>query len=688
MSFIGAFNRLIGSVKVVEKNQVVWVHGVDPDAIERGIKQIWNTTRIASNLFIHVDYSSFSFPSFFAAEVVYIMNKMTQETDKTVSVRTLSKIIDAIVENTWLSKTNPALNRGNVMSESRLDFNKLNNMVFQPLEFQMDFLKSYDRLVPMYGLNGFILNGAPGSGKTFTSLALAECAGAERIVVICPPNAVERVWKDSVSSLFKTQQTYWVAKFGKPYNGERVLIAHYEALNKVHDLINNIRGFKTVVILDESHNLNELTALRTELFMKLCKTLNCKNVIYASGTPVKAMGAELIPILRVLDPLFNEDTEARYRKIYGKDATKALDILKHRFGLISFRIEKKELKLLPPIIEKVKVKSPNSKQFTLPAIADTMKKYIEERKKYYESRARNDELDFYRILDKHEKGLTNKAKYEEYRANLKRLIAYTKRGNYRDAIEEMKACNGYELRILIPSLSPDDAKLFKDIRSNVKYVMLKIRGECLGRILGRARIDCHVDMVNYVNFKSLVNSTKKKTLIFTSYVEVLDKTVETTKKLGFSPLAVYGKTNNELASIIHDFETNQDLDPLVATFNSLSTAVPMTMADVIIMLNAPFRAYIQDQAISRINRLGADTQTYVYMVELDTGNVPNISSRSLDILAWSQQQVAAIVGGDIPFDITEMNEMSGEFSLGTEGISIESFRVESPTRTNPMYLNW
>lgn len=114
----------------------------------------------------------------------------------------------------------------------------------------------------------------------------------------------------------------------------------------------------------------------------------------------------------------------------------------------------------------------------------------------------------------------------------------------------------------------------------------------------------------------------------------------------------------------------------------------MTMADVIVMLNAPFRAYIQDQAISRINRLGADTQTYVYMVELDTGNVPNISSRSLDILAWSQQQVAAIVGGDIPFDITEMNEMSGEFSLGTEGISIESFRVESPTRTNPMYLNW
>lgn len=682
MSFFGAINKLIGNVKVVEKNGIVYVYGIAPDTIERGIKELWNTSRISSNMFIHVDSSSLSFPSFFATEVIYIIDTLCRQTNRNVSVRTLTKLSEQIIEHTWLKNTRLTNVPG------RLDFSKLHNFVFQPLPFQLDFLKAYDTTLNKYGLNGFILNGAPGSGKTFTGLALSECLNAERVVIVCPANATERVWKDSIGSLYKTPQSHWLSKFGKPYNNEKLLVFHYEALGKLLELVPQLQGYKTVVILDESHNLNEISSLRTDTFIKICKSLQCKDVVYASGTPVKAMGAELIPILRVIDPLFTEDAEARYRKIYGKDATKALDILKHRFGLISFRIEKSELKLLPPIIEKVKVKSPNSAQFTLPAIGDMMKKFIAEREKYYAGRKKADHSEFYRCLAIHEKSLRNRELYNEYLVNLKKVIQFSAAGAYREVIEEMKACNLYEKKFIEPTLSPGDVKIFRDVKSIVKYVMLKIKGECLGRILGRARIDAHVDMVQYLDFTSLVNSTKKKTLIFTSYVEALDKTVECTKKMGFKPLAVYGKTNSELAQIIKDFETNPDLDPLVATFNSLSTAVPMTMADVIVMLNAPFRAYIQDQAISRINRLGADTQTYVFMVELDTGDIPNISSRSLDILAWSQQQVASIIGGDIPFDVNDINESSGEFSIGTEGIALETFKLESPTASNPMYLNW
>lgn len=681
MSFTGALNRMVGNIKVVEKDGVVWVYGAPTDAIERGIKQLWSTSRIAASMFIDVGYGSFSFPSFFAAEVVYMLDRMSSSTNRSVSVRTLSRLAEEINSNTWLKNTK--------LSEvpPRLDYNKLHNLTMTPLDFQKEFFKAYEKAMAHYGLNGFILDGAPGSGKTFTSLALSECLGAERVVVICPPNAVERVWQNTISSVYKKPQTYWVAKFGKPYNNERLLVVHYEALSKLMDLIPVLRGYKVVVILDESHNLNELSAMRTNLFIQLCKALQTRDVVYASGTPVKAMGAELIPILRVIDPLFTDDVEQRYKKIYGKDATRALDILSHRFGLISFRVEKSELKLLPPIIEKVKVKSPNSANFTLPAIAESMRKYIEERKKYYDERLPEDRETFYECLKFHETSLKDPMLYEQYRQCLRAVVAASPAG-YRYLIEEIKFCNMYETKYIIPSLSPANAKDFKEVRSTVKYVMLRIKGECLGRVLGRARIDCHMDMVDYVNFNSLVNSTKKKTIVFTSYVEVLDKTIVKVGKLGFKPLAVYGKTNNELANIIKEFETNPDLDPLVATFNSLSTAVPMTMADVIVMLNAPFRAYIQDQAISRINRLGADTQTYVFMVELDTGEVPNISSRSLDILAWSQQQVASIVGGDIPFDVNDINESTGEFSIGAEGIALETFKLENATRTNPVYLNW
>lgn len=86
-----------------------------------------------------------------------------------------------------------------------------------------------------------------------------------------------------------------------------------------------------------------------------------------------------------------------------------------------------------------------------------------------------------------------------------------------------------------------------------------------------------------------------------------------------NPVVVYGKTNNELNKTVGLFEKDIDLNPLVATYQSLSTAVPLVMADTMIMLNAPFRAYIHEQAISRIHRLGADTQTIVWEAYLNTG---------------------------------------------------------------------
>ena len=683
MSFVGVLNRIIGNVKVVEKDGVILVDGINPDAIQRGIRSIWNTSKIANNLFIHIDRTSFSFPSFFAIEIVFILTKMTEVNSRQVNVRQLSKILEEIKTKTWLSKTT-AETTSNI-----LNFHKLDDMVFEPLPFQLNFLKSYNELVPKYGLNGFILNGAPGSGKTFTGLALAQCLEADRIVIVCPANAVERVWKDSLSSLYKRNApSYWIAKFGQPYSGEKVLVVHYEALSKVLDFAGKIHCVKPVVILDESHNVSSLETQRTENFIRLCQLLRSKHVIYASGTPVKAMGEELIPILRVIDPLFTPNAELRYRKIYGKDATKALDILNHRFGLISFKIEKKELKLLPPIIEKIKVKSPNGNRFTLTAINEVMKKFVAERQLFYQARKKEDQQFFYDCLKFHEERLTDWTQYKIYRNNLARVINYSEAKQFKEIVEEIKACNNYENKFVIPTLPVDKVKKFKEVRTIVKYVALKIQGECLGRVLGRARIDCYLDMLQGVDFNSLINSTKKKTIIFTSYVEVLNKTNEVVSKMGFKPLVVYGETNNNLANIVKEFEINPDINPLIATFNSLSTAVPLTMADVIIMLNVPFRSYIQDQAISRINRLGANTQTYVYLIELDTGDVSNISSRTLDILAWSQQQVAAIVGGDIPFDITEMSNEFNDLNSSDEKIMLEHFNLETTKSKTLVYLNW
>jgi hypothetical protein len=247
------------------------------------------------------------------------------------------------------------------------------------------------------------------------------------------------------------------------------------------------------------------------------------------------------------------------------------------------------------------------------------------------------------------------------------------KGDTRFCSEEIQLTNKFEKERIIPALPKNIALEFKNVKSIIKYTNLKIQDEALGRILGRSRIDC--------------------TVIFTSYVEVLDSTVKTLEKQGFRPMAVYGKTNNELTKIIHTFESDKTINPLVATYASLSTAVPLVMADTMIAIDVPFRAYIHEQAISRIHRLGADTQTRVFEMYLDTGEKSNVSTRSSDILQWSQKQVEDIMGIESPFEVVE--EESGRLDVSVEGFGCLSelsdpvFWKDVPMqRIQTSYLNW
>jgi superfamily II DNA/RNA helicase len=153
-------------------------------------------------------------------------------------------------------------------------------------------------------------------------------------------------------------------------------------------------------------------------------------------------------------------------------------------------------------------------------------------------------------------------------------------------------------------------------------------------------------MVEYIGLADLIETAKKKTLIFTSYVQVVDKSFEYLTNLGFKPLRVYGDTNSELPNIVKRFDSEIDINPVIATFKSLSTAVPLTMANRIIMLNMPFRQHEYDQAVARCDRLGQDSEVDVFNIILDTGDKKNISSRNVDIMSWSKNQVDQILGID------------------------------------------
>ena len=498
-----------------------------------------------------------------------------------------------------------------------------------------------------------------------------------------------------MSQSTKITQSYWYPKSSVPFTGkERFLIFNYAALSKLLAYLPQIDISSLVIILDESHNFNEIKSLRTDMFLELVAKTKCKHVLHLSGTPIKALAVEAIPLIRCIDPLFTPECEARFRKIYGVSAERASDMLNHRLQGLMHVVEKKELGIPLPEFQTIKVKVPNPNDFTLETVTEKMRKFTAERLEYYKGREVDDKKKFYACLSEHESKLKSseqRAEYRKYRSCLSYVIDMG--GDARFCKDEMAYCNRYEARELIPSLSEASKKDFKEVKAMVKYVKLKVQGECLGRIVGKIRMQACLAMAENIDYVPIVESTEKKTVMFTSFVEVIEMLRTKLTDDGLKPAFVYGKTNANLSAIIKDFADNEDTNPLVATYPSLSTAVPLVMANVCVLLNAPWRDYILQQTVSRISRMGQDTQTYVYTASLDTGDKPNIADRALDILKWSQQQVKAITGVVSPFEIGDDLDEAGfameSFNIEAHhGVSLEAYETKPVVKKQPAFTSW
>lgn len=659
---------------VKELNGYIYVDHVKFETIKKDLDRVFNTTRLSNNLFYSIKKNSFIIHSFFAMELYFALDLICKQKRKSLSnARDIFDILKGLRENTWLANLDKSF-------QPRLNLEHLSKFNVTPLVFQKDFLDNYSENITKLGLKGMLLAGTAGSGKTLLSLFTAECAEADKIIIISPKPALYRVWDSTIKERYNEKQECWIYDSGKPYKNERFMIFHYEALAGADKYVDILKSCKTFVILDESHNLNEIRALRTQRFLNFCSEIKTDDIILASGTPIKALGIEAITLFRAIDPLFTEEVEEKFKKIFKGEANKVTEMLSNRLDNVSFKISKKELNLDEPVFKEILVKIDDPAPFTLKAIAKEMEVFVRDREKFYSEHKKEYSDYFYKCLSYIEnnyvraKGLGRSESlqrlyaYQEYRDNLKIIISLD-RMSLRYHTKEMVICTSYEKNVILPNLPDKETKdKFNDYKSVVKYVDLKIQGECLGRVIGRRRIDVHLAMVPFINFDEILNSTIKKTVVFSSYVEVIELTEKTLKQQGKHPLTVYGKNTNELSSTVKKFEVDGTANPLIATFASLSTAVPLVMADTMLMINTPFRNYIFEQAVSRIHRLGADTQTCVITISLDTGTEPNISSRTVDILKWSQDQVSKIMKTDLPYKIEDDDSISLE-AYGDEIIS-------------------
>lgn len=652
-------NVLLKNIKVTDLGDNFEVQGLRSWVLFREIGLVFGTTRIQNGMFHSVKSTSFMFSRFFIYDFYEVVKVLSENGGRLLRSEYIEKLLTSLEEL-------PEIKRTKKDFRSILDRSVLKNYKYEPLPHQEDFFKEYSQNKQRYELDGYILASVPGSGKTLTSLMLMDMLGKDITVVFSPNNALNEVWGATISEIrgIDPDKVYIYPNPLTRYDYEYYVFSHENtkfALEHAPKIRKNNLNASLGIIVDECHRFTELIADQTNNLITICKLLRSNDILFMSGTPFKALGREIIPFLMATDRLFTKKVMEGFKKIAAASNQVARQILAARIGRTLFRVDKADVIKNKVLKFTVKIQCPDGQRYTLPAIKEKMQRYIEERSEYYNENAHKLVAEYRRIVALFEsRNITakNRKEFEQYKRDAERIR------NTRDlmsVIEEMKSTNRYERLVILPTLSPADKVIFKNVKSVYKYLQLKIRGEALGNVLAGERLACNVSIMNNINngtiysddpemngkdwtLQDLFAMSKTKVVMFSDYIEVLKASESVLKEEGLSPALVYGETNKDFSNIIERFEKDPNVNPIVATYKSLSTAVPLVMADTCVLLNTPFRDYIYQQTTARIDRLGQKQTVLIYTYQLDTGDVPNVSTRSNDIMEWSRKMVEELLG--------------------------------------------
>lgn len=538
-----------------------------------------------------------------------------------------------------------------------IDYSRhLKSLVFKPLEHQAPFLEHYLSTRDVKNtIRGSLLNAAAGTGKTYTSLALGEILGLEGVLIVSPNAAIQSVWHAAFEAgkdcLFKTPKRFWSSKDpSKPTRGQNVFICHYEYLEKMFDRIRQDRLQFEYIIVDESHNFANIDSAQTRMMVDIVRLVNPRDTLLLSGTPIKAMSREVASVFFLLDSSYDNEAHEVFKKVHGgRNNGSAVDILRQRLGMISYIIEKKALKLAEPVYTDHHLVLSDIEDYSLGAVSEAIQKYTSERKPVLLAQSEEYRDEFYQLVDRMFRNQTGGARvsekqYKTYKSDVAKIIATT---NYRPLYEEMRVCSRFEKALIAPQPSTVDAKRLKEIKGIVKYPVMVVVGEALGRVLTRRRIDCFKSMAQLIPFEAIIETAGKKVVIFSSYVEVCEAIYQRLAP-DLEPIRVYGEHTKDLTKSVKLFGDVPDLNPLIATYASLSTAVPLIMADTEVLIDLPFREFVLNQAISRVHRIGNTTGTYIHKFTIGDGYPDNIVSRGFDIISWAKSQAEDITGVKSP----------------------------------------
>ncbi|MNM08990.1 hypothetical protein D3C81_190700 [compost metagenome] len=522
----------------------------------------------------------------------------------------------------------------------------------------------------------FIVDDYVVTHNTFTSIAWAELCNDAPTVVLHPLNIVDEVWLTQLHKHYKVAPKIWSSTFGLPPTpGYDYYLVHYDymagqnggSLQKFLTELSKKHQGQLKLIIDECHNFNDWKAARTRRLIEWGDAGIFGHVLPMSGTPLKALGSEVYPTLCLIDMFFDNKAREFFLASYGKNRPSLMDLLARRIGRSKFTIPELVGMGDPPPIELVKVQVPNSDKYTLDAIRLEMQVYINERIAFY-NKHMPEFLEFYNeVVYSYELSIAKQPPLLEELARYKQIVHRFRTQGYNSFtdVQDGMFCKTVEEK-MERDLKGNALKDFRNIKSAVKYLGLKLRGEALGNVLGRARINAIRDTIAHAGIPEMIDNVEKKTLIFTSYIDALKECEGYLERAGYPVITVYGENAHERDANIKRFAAEGRLRALVAVYDSLKEGYPLLMANLTILLNAPFRDHEVQQVQARTWRTGQDAPCFYKLLDMDTGHKLNITTRSINIMEWSRDQVDALLskqqGHELLGNITgqEMFDMGDE----------------------------
>lgn len=638
------------------------VSGINLNAFEIDLRTNFGTSVIFNRMIVKINSRKFKIHQFFMVELAWILDHFTTNKNKRqvdryrVGMYKYKGLYDEIKSKTWIEST------FNTYAPYNVD-KALKDFVYSPYPDQRQFLDDYARIKFGYQLRGCLLDAEPGSGKTFTSLVWSAMISPYKTLIVVPKHLVNKPWvNEMTNNYFKKAPKIWTSLDNTnplDHMDCQYFIIYKENLRRgeYDKLISAMskNGKEPIkVIVDESHNYNEHKSQQTQGLIELCTNSYVSDVLFMSGTPIKAQGRETFALFTIIDKFFDKFVQDDFLKMYGRDNAFLNEMLAHRLGRIKYTITKIEGMDKPPEPILVPISFPGAERYTLSSIRAEMMNFITERVAYY-NKVLPDYVRDWNVFVNHYRTWIKGDQLEEMELNqyVETVNYFRKHGynNFTDA-DKSKFCHKVEAKIE-NELRGDDLKYFRNIKSAVKYVGLKIRGEALGRVLSKARMEAVRDIIRHADLPSRINAVQKKTVIYTSYIEVIRELMNYFEEVGVNSAYVHGENSSEIDKIVNQFAVDKNLNPLITTYNTLREGYPLIMANQLILMNAPFRSYELKQTIARIYRKGQDAECFVYMIDLDTGAEENITSRSIDIMEWSKEQVDVLLGGGrLPVEVS------------------------------------